>query len=421
MIRAASIGISRHEGLLVSEAAQTLPDAEWRRDPALLRVWDALDGPGGTTRAVGGAVRDTLAGLPVADVDLATRLLPQDVVARLEGAGIKAVPTGIAHGTITAVADGKRFEVTTLRRDVETDGRHAKIAFTDDWAADAARRDFTINALYADPVSGEVFDPVGGIADLRARRVRFIGDAGQRIDEDHLRILRWFRFLTRFGDGNVDPQTLQLIASRAPQLRGLSRERIADELLRLLALPEPLGSVRLMQSQGILAEIASELGPDAPEALARLMAQEKLAGATIDPVLRLIALLPPQDPMADGIAARLKMSNRVRKRIAAARGSGDSSATGIRALAFRLGVEAATDRLMLARDDPRPGLAQLAGWTVPRLPISGGDIVRRGVRAGPAVAQLLAAVEDQWLAEGFPDSVRTGAIADAVVAAFTGR
>jgi poly(A) polymerase len=364
-------------------------------------------------------------------------LLPQDVVARLEDAGIKAVPTGIAHGTITAVADGKRFEVTTLRRDVETDGRHAKIAFTDDWAADAARRDFTINALYADPVSGEVFDPVGGSADLQARRVRFIGDAGQRIDEDHLRILRWFRFLTRFGDGNVDAQTLALVAARAPQLRGLSRERIADELLRLLALPDPVGSIRLMQAHGILAEIASELGPDAPDALARLMAQEKLAGTAIDPVQRLIALLPPQVPVADGIAARLKMSNRVRKRIAAARGSGDgnaargsgdsaaargsgdSSAASIRALAFRRGVEAATDRLMLTRDDPRPGLAQLAGWTVPRLPISGGDIVARGVRAGPAVAQLLAAVEEQWLAEDFPDSVRTGAIADAVVAAFT--
>ena len=203
----------------MSGDAHRLPDADWRRDPALLRLLDALDGPAGTTRAVGGAVRDTLAGLPVADVDLATRLLPQDVVTRLEGAGMKAVPTGIAHGTITAIADGKRFEVTTLRRDVETDGRHAKIAFTDDWSADAARRDFTINALYADPVSGEIFDPVGGIADLRARCVRFIGDAGQRIDEDHLRILRWFRFLTRFGDGNVDPQTLQLIATRAPPIQ----------------------------------------------------------------------------------------------------------------------------------------------------------------------------------------------------------
>ena len=400
----------------MSGDAHRLPDADWRRDPALLRLLDALDGPAGTTRAVGGAVRDTLAGLPVADVDLATRLLPQDVVTRLENAGMKAVPTGIAHGTITAIADGKRFEVTTLRRDVETDGRHAKIAFTDDWAADAARRDFTINALYADPVSGEIFDPVGGIADLRARRVRFIGDAGQRIDEDHLRILRWFRFLTRFGDGNVDPQTLQLIATRAPQLRGLSRERIADELLRLLALPEPIGSVRLMQSHGILVEIASELGPEAPEALARLMAQEKLAGLAIDPVRRLIALLPPQANVADGIAARLKMSNRVRKRIAAARGG--SLSDGVRALAFRSGVEAATDHLMLSRDDPRPGLAQLAGWTVPKLPISGGDIVARGLRAGPIVAQLLKAVEDQWQAEAFPDATRAHAIADAVVAAF---
>jgi poly(A) polymerase len=363
-------------------------------------------------RAVGGAVRDTLAGLPVSDVDLATRWLPEQVVERLQSAGIKAVPTGIAHGTITAVADGKVYEVTTLRRDVSTDGRHATVAFTDDWAEDAARRDFTINALYANPLTGELFDPTGGLDDLVAHRVRFIGDAGQRIDEDHLRILRWFRFLARFGEGAPDAETLALVAGRARQLRSLSRERIADELMRMLALPDPAATFRLMADAGIIAEIAPEVPVDAPDALARMVAREAVHGCVADPALRLIALLPADAALADTVASRLKLSNRLRKRIAVAQGG--CVEEPVRVLAYRIGVEGARDRWLLADatdQELTSAIAALTDWTPPKLPISGGDIVKLGVKAGPEVARTLRAVEEQWLAEGFPGKERVQAIA----------
>lgn len=384
-----------------------LPDAPWRHEPSLLRLLDALAGSQEMVRAVGGAVRDTLSGLPVSDVDLATRWLPQQVVERLEAAGIKAVPTGIAHGTITAVADGKVYEVTTLRRDVSTNGRHATVAFTDDWAEDAARRDFTINALYANPLTGEVYDPTGGLADLAAHRVRFIGDAGLRIDEDHLRILRWFRFLARFGDGEPDADTLALVSGRARQLRSLSRERIADELMRMLALSEPATTVRLMIDAGIMAEVAPEVAADAPDCLAWLVARETAQGLPADPALRLIALLPADPAVADLVAARLKLSNRLRKRIALARGGGLDG--DVRVLAYRIGVEGARDRWLLSRTDEATvadAVAALDGWVPPKLPISGGDIVALGVKAGPDVARILRMVEDQWLVEGCPERDR---------------
>jgi len=389
-----------------------LPDAPWRHEPSLTRLFDALAGPEEMVRAVGGAVRDTLAGLPVSDVDLATRWLPDQVVERLQAAGIKAVPTGIAHGTITAVVDGKVYEVTTLRRDVSTDGRHATVAFTDDWAEDAARRDFTINALYANPLSGEVYDPTGGMADLLAHRVRFIGDAGQRIDEDHLRILRWFRFLARFGEGVPDADTLALVSARARQLRSLSRERIADELMRMLALPNPAPTFRLMIDAGIMAEIAPEIAPDAPDGLARLVSHEAVHDLAADPALRLLALLPVDPAVADLVAARLKLSNRLRKRIAVARGGGLDE--DVRVLAYRIGVEGARDRWLLSGTDEATlaaAFAALTDWTPPKLPISGGDIVALGVKAGPDVARLLRAVEEQWLADGFPERARVEAIA----------
>ena len=384
-----------------------LPDAPWRHEPSLLRLLDALAGSQEMVRAVGGAVRDTLSGLPVSDVDLATRWLPQQVVERLEAAGIKAVPTGIAHGTITAVADGKVYEVTTLRRDVSTDGRHATVAFTDDWAEDAARRDFTINALYANPLTGEVYDPTGGLADLAAHRVRFIGDARLRIDEDHLRILRWFRFLARFGDGIPDADTLALVSGRARQLRSLSRERIADELMRMLALSEPVATVRLMIDAGIMAEVAPEVAADAPDCLARLVAREAAQGLPADPALRLIALLPADPAVADLVAARLNLSNRLRKRIAVARGG--SLDGDVRVLAYRIGVEGARDRWLLSRRDEATvagAVTALDGWVPPKLPISGGDIVALGVKAGPDVARILRMVEDQWLVEGCPQRDR---------------
>lgn len=390
-----------------------LPEAAWRREPGLLRVLDALDGAE-ATRAVGGAVRDTLLGLPASDVDLATKLRPDDVVARLEAAGIKAVPTGIAHGTVTAVADGRPYEVTTLRRDVATDGRRATVAFADDWSEDAARRDFTINALYADPVRGTVYDPVGGLADLAARRVLFIGDAAARIDEDHLRIMRWFRFLARFGNGAVDDATFAVVAGKAAKLRGLSRERIADELLRILALADPVDTLALMERAGVMAQIVPETLPGGVARVRALAMHEAAAGLGGDAALRLTALLPVDAATAVDVAHRLKLSKRLHKRIAVARGGG--VAVPLRALAYRIGIEGARDRVLLGGESTLHHLAELESWTVPRLPIGGGELVSMGVPPGPDVARLLRQVEDRWVAEGFPDRVRAMAIAREVVA-----
>lgn len=370
-----------------------LPDAPWRRMSGLVRVIDAL-GPG-NARVVGGAVRDTLLGLAVSDVDVATRLLPHDVIDALEATRIKAVPTGLAHGTVTAVADGAPIEVTTLRHDVATDGRHATVEFTDDWQADAARRDFTINALYADPASGTIFDYFGGLDDLAARRVRFIGDPLQRIAEDHLRILRFFRFFARFGD-TPDEHALAACTARANDLMALSRERIRDELLKLLVAPKAVEVVRLMVDRGILRPVVPEIAAEGVDRLAALAARE----ATPDPFRRLVALLGDAAAV-DAVGARLKLSNAERKRIAsAAQPAGDGSP---RALAYRIGVEGARDRLLLA-GQPTDAIE---GWTPPALPISGGEIVARGVGKGPLVAATLRRIEDRWVAGGFPESIET--------------
>ena len=386
-----------------------LPPGGWREDPSLLAVVDALGGSE-MTRAVGGAVRDSLLGHPVSDVDLATRLVPDEVIARLLAADLKSAPTGIAHGTVTAIAGGRGYEVTTLRRDVATDGRRATIAFTDDWGEDAARRDFTINALYADPVTGEIFDPVDGLADLDAQRVLFIGDAAARIDEDHLRILRWFRFLGRFGIAAPDEATFAVITGRAPKLRGLSRERVADELLRILALPDPGPVARLMHDAGVIAEILPEAMDGGVGRLEALVKAEQAAAIEGDAGRRLSALLAGDGLAADRAAARLKLSNRLRKRIALAlAGSAERDA---RTLAYRIGMEGAADRLLLAGEPDR--LTDLAGWNVPRLPFSGGYLVALGVTAGPDVARLLRALEERWVREGFPPEVNlTGWLVDA--------
>ncbi len=383
--------------------ALTLPAAAWRERPGLDRLVAAL----GESRFVGGAVRDTLLGLEVADVDLATPLPPDEVVRRLEANGIKAIPTGIAHGTVTAVSSGTLVEVTTLRRDVSTDGRHAVVAYTDDWQEDAARRDFTINALYAEPATARIHDYFDGLADLAARRVRFIGDPLQRIAEDHLRILRFFRFHARFGD-MVDEAGLAACAARANDLMALSRERIAAELLKLLVAPKAVEVVRLMVAHGILVAVLPEIDAGAVERLATLTERESAAG--IPPAaIRRLAVLVPRDA-ADAVGARLKLSNADRKRLAAATaGPGDE---GPRALAYRAGVESAVDRLLLAG----AGTADIVDWTPPRLPISGGALVRRGLVAGPAVAAALKAVESRWIGEGFPAQPRVEEIADAVVA-----
>ena len=375
---------------------------------ALAAVVAALDGK---VRLVGGVVRDTLAGVATKDIDLATPLAPEVVMAALKTAGLKAAPTGLAHGTVTAVAEGRPFEITTLRRDVATDGRHAEVAFTDDWQEDATRRDFTINALYADPVTGEVFDYFGGVADLNAGIVRFIGEPLQRIAEDHLRILRFFRFHARFGGGGPDAASLSACQARANDLMALSRERIAMELLALLALPNPAPTLALMIESGIFTPVLPEVTDAAP--VARLVVREAEAGIAPDALRRLCALIAPDPIVAEDIANRLKLSNAQRKRMIAVAGRADEDAKDPRALAYWQGVEVAVDRLLLRSGDAKP----LLGWTPPRFPITGGAIVARGVQAGPEVARILQAAERQWVAEGFPDSARAEALIDGLIKA----
>ncbi len=376
--------------------------------PGLAAVIAALNGQ---VRLVGGVVRDTLAGVATKDIDLATPLGPEAVIAALKAAGLKAVPTGLAHGTVTAVAEGRPFEITTLRRDVATDGRHAEVAFTDDWREDAARRDFTINALYADPVTGEVFDYFGGLADLEAGIVRFIGAPLQRIAEDHLRILRFFRFHARFGSGGPDAASLSACQTRANDLMALSRERIAMELLALLALPNPAPTLALMIESGIFVPVLPEIADAAP--VTHLVTREAEAGIVPDALRRLCALIAPDPVLAEDIANRLKLSNAQRKRMIAVAARAAEDASAPRALAYWQGVEVAIDRLLLGNGDPRP----LMDWTPPRFPINGGAIVARGVQAGPEVARILQSAERQWVAEGFPEAARAEAIVAALIPA----
>jgi poly(A) polymerase len=361
------------------------------------RLLAALGAGEGLSRLVGGCVRDALLGQMSADVDMATMLPPYEVMARLARAGLKAVPTGLAHGTVTAISGALVVEVTTLRRDVTTDGRHAEVAFTDDWQADAARRDFTINALYAQLPGGEIADYFGGLADLAARRVRFIGDPYRRIAEDHLRILRFFRFSARFAD-TMDPDGLAACRARANDLMTLSRERIAQELKGLLAVADPAPVVAVMLQAGLFRPVLPEITEARLPVLVRTVASEVATGQAPDWARRLAALLPPDRAVAEAVARRLRLSNAERARIGLAVEAVE--AVPVYAMAWRIGGEAAMDRLLLA------GLVEeakrLAVWERPRLPVSGRDYVARGVGPGPEVATRLTRFERDWVAAGFP-------------------
>jgi len=388
-----------------------VPPAGWDQE-ALARLGGAIGFADGRSRYVGGWVRDALAGSPPGDLDIGTQLAPEEVRESAQSAGLTvwASASGLAHGTVGVVVGGKPVEVTSLRRDVCTDGRHATVAFTDDWREDAARRDFTINALSADPVTGEVFDFFGGVHDLRAGIVRFIGDPLQRIAEDHLRILRFFRFHARFGRGAPEAAALAACTARANDLMALSRERIADELLKLLGCANPTAAVGQMLENGILTPVLPEVIE--ADRLAALVDAEAVADLPSDPIRRLVSILPADAAVADEIAARLKLSNVQRKRIAAAIGAPDLPP---RTLAYRVGHEGAVDRLLLAGE--AAAARDLSGWTPPRLPISGGALVRRGLGAGPLVARGLKMVEDRWVEEGFPPIERVEALADQTAAA----
>lgn len=379
-----------------------LPRAEWTQRQELAALAAALGG--GNLRWVGGAVRDTLLGAPVQDIDAATPLHPQAVIDRLAEAGVRTIPTGIDHGTVTALVPGGNVEITTLRKDVSTDGRRATVAFAEDWREDAARRDFTINALYADPATLEIHDYFGGVEDLAAGRVRFIGDARARIREDYLRLLRYFRFQARFGKA-PDAEAEEACAELAAGLKGLSRERVGWELLTLLRLPDPAPTVARMSELGVLQVVLPE---SEPEALPPLVAAERAAGLAPDALRRLAALLPPSPPVAESVAARLRLSKSQRERLTCAAVRGPADADNPRALAYRVGPACAADRLLLAGSNPAP----VVGWEPPVFPLKGGEIVARGVTAGPAVARTLQAVERRWVAEGFPPRARVAAILD---------
>lgn len=372
----------------------TLPGAAWLERPDLSVLVKALGAR--NARYVGGAVRDTLLGLAVKDIDIATPLEPQEVMRRLKAHSITVIPTGIEHGTVTAVLKAGPVEITTLRHDVSTDGRRATVAFATDWQDDAARRDFTINALYADPETLEVFDWFGGLEDLKARRLRFIGDARQRIREDHLRILRYFRFQARFGSQPADEDAESAVSELAATLKGLSRERVGMEMMNLLGLPDPGPTVARMAELGVLAVVLPEADV---AALAALVTQERAQGVEPDALRRLAALLPAEVSLAEQVASRFRLSGAQKKRLALAAGRGTKE-DNPRALAYRLGVEGALDQLLLAGQP----IDSLRGWQVPVFPLKGGDIVARGVKAGPEVARVLRSVEARWIAAGFADA-----------------
>jgi poly(A) polymerase len=396
-----------------------LPDSEWQHSAGLKKVLTVLNDAYGGPRYVGGAVRDTLLGLPVSDVDIATALLPLEVIDRLEAGRIKAIPTGIVHGTVTAAIDGKNYEITTLRRDVATDGRRATVAFATDWREDAARRDFTINALYADPKSGEIFDYYDGLNDLAARRLRFIGDADQRIAEDFLRILRYFRFFARYGSGQVDVEALEACGKGAHGLTALSRERIAQELTRILALNDPVASVQLMIENGIFAPFLPELSNTAAHDLQRLVAREARCAQPISLPARFLALLTRDALAVDKVAARLKLSNKLREGFGRRLHAPAPLPDNICAIAFRADIDTARDVAMLYSTDSDlpPCLARLEKWDSPNLSIKGGALIAMGLPAGPMVAKTLQAIEAAWVSEEFPDTERQRQLAAQAVKA----
>ena len=389
-----------------SEARKIAPQP-WMIAPPTRAVIGALADAGIAARFVGGCVRDALLGRPIADIDIATPARPEAVIAALEKARIKAVPTGIEHGTVTAIVDApeppRHFEITSLRRDVETYGRRARVAFDADWAEDAARRDFTINAIYLDP-DGTLHDPVGGLADLEVHRVRFVGEPAQRIAEDVLRVLRYYRFEARFGTGSGDAAARAACRAAVPLLPNLSAERVAQELIRLLAVPDPLPALRMMAEDGVLAAILPEA--TRLDRLQRLIALEPLP----DPLRRLAALIEVDAAGAVALAERLRLSNEQRDRLAGLAPpwpldpAGDARAQ--RLALYRLGAERYRDlALLLAADEAVDGarldelLALTTSWKPPRFPLKGRDVTALGIPPGKRVGELLAAV-CQWWEEG---------------------
>jgi poly(A) polymerase len=393
----------------------TLPgriEARWLADPAVRAVMDALAAAGmgpDASRFVGGCVRNTLMGRAVDDIDIATQALPDAVMAAMERAGIRALPTGIAHGTVTAIVDHRPFEITTLRRDVETDGRRAVIAFTRDWAEDAQRRDFRMNALYADR-DGTLFEPVaGGVADALAGRVVFIGNADERLREDYLRILRFFRFNAWYG-AEIDAPGLAACRRQVQGLAKIAPERLWKELKKTLAARDPSPAMAAMEACGAL-EWTVGAGVSAA-GLAGLVAAEAVLGVAVDPMRRVMAMLAQDGAACRRLAVLLRLSNEERDRLTAWAESdpgGPVAGLGTTALwagHYRFGLQAMADRLVLeaarggAGTHERAVLDAMSGWVRPAFPLSGRDALAAGL-AGPEVGAALGALETAWIDSGF--------------------
>ena len=402
-----------------------LPPQPWMEAPETRAVVAALTADGADVRFVGGCVRDSVLHRPIKDIDIATHDAPERVMELLQRAGIRAIPTGIAHGTVTAVIGKAHYEITTLREDVQTFGRHARVAFTDDWTADAARRDFTMNAMCADP-QGRIYDPFNGLADLGAGAVRFVGDPMRRIEEDVLRLLRFFRFFAHYGRPPMDAAALAACRRMAPELVHLSGERVAGELIRLLQAPDPATVLIVMHGQGILAHILPEAHDFGPLKVLTWLESRALVRphVGVDAIRRLGILLSTDAAGVDALGERLKLSTAqtarlsaiVAPRVQVARDMDDAAAR--RALR-RVGADVFRD-LVLTRWaieralEARPSAAGTAqwvrlldladGWQPVQLPVRGADALALGVPRGPAIGEVLARVEEWWEAKDYrPD------------------
>ncbi|OEI82925.1 CCA tRNA nucleotidyltransferase [Brucella sp. BO3] len=405
----------------MSESINISGKADWLNAKPLQALFKALNRDGGEARVVGGAVRNTLLGTGVSDVDLATTHLPEETVRLASEAGFKPVPTGMEHGTITVVVQGHPFEVTTLRRDIETNGRHAKVAFGTDWKADAERRDFTINALYV-TADGTVIDQVGGLADIETRTLRFIGDAEQRIREDYLRILRFFRFFAWYGSGRPEAEGLRASARLKDGIAQLSAERIWSEMKKLLGAPDPSRALLWMRQAGVLNLVLPESEKWGIDAIHGLVRTQSDLGWQADPLLRLESLVPPDAVRMEELGKRMKMSNAERARLEAwARADAVKPGLSEQALKkaiYRGSKQALLDRIRLAYAAARQeavgsdeamiragGFARLLDaaehYDAPVFPITGGDLLARGIEKGPGLGETLRSLETLWIDSGF--------------------
>ena len=410
-----------------------LPNPDWLASGALAQVLAVLDHAGEEARVVGGAVRNAMFGQTADEVDIATTAVPDTVIERARAAGFKAVPTGIDHGTVTVIVDSTPFEVTTLRADVETYGRKAKVAFGRDWKTDAERRDFTMNGLSVDR-TGEIFDYVGGLADIDARRVRFIGDPAKRIAEDFLRILRFFRFHATYGHGAPDPAGLAACIAAREGLGQLSRERIRMELLKLLRAEHATPTLAVMTEAGLLEAVLG--GIPLLASFENTCKVEKAAGVAGDPVRRLGALAVSVVEDAERLWQRLRLTNSEHARLTSiAEGwsqiaPAHGEAAG-RETIYRIGPDRFVDRVLVAWARSPAGAADAEWnsfatlprrWTAPKFPLHAKDFTRRGIEKGPRLGAALAAAEEAWITAGFPaDTAALAALADAAVTATAGQ